>query len=116
MEKMKLLRVISFRVIGVSTVLLAGCSIFANKSVTETPESTEQFAYYTCGGCHGPQDVRVEFMTPNIIGQKKGYLAIKLREFRDMKRIHPSMNGVVSKLTDQDINNLANYYSNYQRK
>jgi len=116
MEQKKLLRAITFRVIVVSTVLLAGCSIFANKSVTETPESTEQFAYYSCGGCHGPENVRVEFMTPNIIGQKKGYLANKLREFRDMKRVHPSMNGVVSKLTDQDINNLASYYSSYQQK
>ena len=52
-------------------------------------------------------------MSPKIIGQKKAYLSAKLRDFRDMKRINPYMNGVVAGLTDQDIDNLAAYYSNY---
>jgi cytochrome c553 len=85
---------------------LPGCSIFEKKSAAQT-------AYYTCDGCHGPKNVRVEFMSPKIIGQKKIYLAAKLRDFRDMKRINPYMNGVVGGLSDQDIDNLADYYSNF---
>jgi len=32
-----------------------------------------------------------------------------------MKRINPYMNGVVSELTNQDIDNLAAYYANYRQ-
>jgi cytochrome c553 len=55
-------------------------------------------------------------MSPKIIGQKKAYLAAKLRNFRDMKRINPYMNGVVAGLTDQEIDNLSAYYSNYRQR
>ena len=97
----------------VSVLWLPGCSILAKKTAAGASAATEQTAYYTCDGCHGPKNVRVEFMSPKIIGQKKVYLAAKLRDFRDMKRINPYMNGVVAGLTDQDIDNLAAYYSSY---
>jgi cytochrome c553 len=97
------------------TLCLHGCSIIEKKPVADTFAATERTAYYTCDGCHGPKNVRVEFMSPKIIGQKKVYLAAKLRDFRDMKRINPYMNGVVAGLTDQDIDNLAAYYSNYEQ-
>ena len=92
---------------------LSVCAVFAPKPAADTVAAPERTAYLTCGGCHGPKNVRVSFMSPNILGQKKGYLAAKLRDFRDMKRIHPAMNGVVEKLTDQDIVNLATYYANF---
>jgi cytochrome c553 len=95
------------------TLCLPGCSIFEIKSAANTPAAAAQTAYYTCDGCHGSKNVRVEFMSPKIIGQKKMYLAAKLRDFRDMKRINPYMNGVVAGMSDQDIYNLAAYYSNY---
>ncbi len=91
---------------------LAGCSIVQKKPAADTPAAAEQTAFLMCDGCHGPNNVRVEFMSPKIIGQKKVYLAAKLRDFRDKKRINPYMNGVVSKMTDQDFVNLAAYYAN----
>ncbi|MCK9395200.1 MAG: hypothetical protein M0Q44_06400 [Methylobacter sp.] len=113
MKKTTLLRALLIYGLGVSALYLPGCSVLEKKHAADTPAATEQTAYYTCGGCHGPKNVRVEFMTPNIIGQKKGYLAAKLRDFRDEKRLNPYMNGVTADLTDQDIANLAAYYSNY---
>lgn len=107
MRKTSKLHNLIISAISVFVLCLSGCSVF------ETKPAAERTAYLTCGGCHGPKNVRASFMSPNIIGQKKGYLAAKLRDFRDMKRIHPFMNGVVEQLTDQDIVNLAAYYSNY---
>jgi cytochrome c553 len=92
---------------------LSGCSILGKKPAANTPAAAEETAYTLCGGCHGPVNVRVNFMAPNIIGQKKGYLAATLRDYRDRKRIEPFMNGVAANLTDQDIDNLATYFSNY---
>jgi cytochrome c553 len=92
---------------------LPGCSILANKPAADTLAAAGETAYYTCDGCHGEKNVRVEFMSPKIIGQKKVYLAAKVRDFRDNKRLNPYMNGVVAEMTDQDIANLAAYYSDY---
>ena len=113
MEKTKMLRPLVVNGLLVFALWLPGCSIIDKKTAAGTPTETVETAYYTCGGCHGPQNVRVEFMSPKIIGQKQVYLAAKLRDFRDMKRINPYMNGVVAGLTDKDIDNLAAYYSSY---
>jgi len=113
MERTKMLRPLIVNGLMVFILWLPGCSIFEKKPAADTFAATEKTAYYTCDGCHGPKNVRVDFMSPKIIGQKKVYLAAKIRDFRDMKRINPYMNGVVAGLTDQDIDNLAAYYSNY---
>jgi cytochrome c553 len=111
-----MLRALMITIIGVFISSVSGCAVFDNKPTTDTPAATERTAYLTCDGCHGPKNVRVEFMSPKIIGQKKVYLAAKLHDFRDMKRINPYMNGVVSGMTDQDIANLAAYYSSYGQR
>lgn len=108
-----MLRTLTAFTLSAVVLCLSGCSMFASRPAADSAAAAERTAYLSCGGCHGPTNVRVSFMSPNIIGQKKGYLAAKLRDFRDMKRIHPFMNGVVENLTDQDIVNLATYYANY---
>jgi len=109
MKKITLLRPLIVYVLILFT--LSGCSMLGKKA--DPLAEAKQTAYYTCDGCHGPQNIRVEFMSPKIIGQKKDYIAAKLRDFRDLKRLNPYMNGVVEGMSDQDIAALASYYSNY---
>lgn len=101
--------------LGFCVLWLPGCTLLEKRQAAETPAETAQTAYYTCGGCHGPKHVRVDFMSPKIIGQKKAYLAEQLRDFRDRKRMNPYMNGVVEGLTDREIANLAAYYAGYEQ-
>jgi cytochrome c553 len=108
-----MLRVFIIAGLSLSIFSIEGCSLFEKESAAGTPAAAAQTAYYTCGGCHGAKNVRVELMPPNIIGQKQAYLIEKLHDFRDLKRIHPDMNGVMASMTDQDITNLAAYYANY---
>jgi cytochrome c553 len=108
-----MLRALMLSLLGVFISGVSGCAVLDNKPAADTPAATARMAYTTCDGCHGPKNVRVEFMSPKIIGQKKVYLAAKLHDFRDLKRINPYMNGVVSGMSDQDIANLAAYYSSY---
>ena len=98
---------------SIFALCLPGCSIFDKKPAADTPVAAAETAYYSCDGCHGPKHIRVDFMSPKIIGQKQAYLAAKLRDFRDLKRVNPYMNGVVAELSDQDIDHLAAYYANY---
>tara|TARA_B100001248_G_scaffold259792_1_gene246542 strand:+ start:5159 stop:5482 length:324 start_codon:yes stop_codon:yes gene_type:complete len=66
----------------------------------------------TCRACHGANGISPNDAWPNIAGQKKTYLKLQLQAFRDGKRHNPLMSPVSQMLSDQDIEALANYYSN----
>ena len=95
----------------VLTIFLTSLTSSPLMADVDTP--VEDTAYLLCGGCHGQTNIRtVEDMSPNIIGQKKGYLIKQMRAYRDMKRIHPDMNGIMQPYSDRNIEDLANYYAN----
>lgn len=64
-----------------------------------------------CAGCHGAQGISGADMFPNLAGQKKGYLVSALKAYRDKTRNNAIMNGMAASLTDQQIDDLASYYS-----
>ena len=65
----------------------------------------------TCAGCHGREGVSTNPMWPSLAGQKEQYLAKQMRDFRDGNRHNPVMSPMAQGLSDQDIENLAAYYS-----
>lgn len=107
----------TFKILILSTLVLSlsACSLLETKPAANVSATTERTANLTCGGCHGPNYVPVSFKSPNILGQKKDYLAAKIRDFRDTKRNHPYVNSMLAKMTDQDVTNLAAYYANYRQ-
>ena len=64
-----------------------------------------------CAACHGPEGVSAMDIWPNLAGQKPGYLIKQLKAFRDGGRKDPMMSPMATALTDDDIANLAAYYS-----
>lgn len=64
-----------------------------------------------CAGCHGANGISNNDMWPNLAGQKAGYAAKQLRDFRDGKRSDPVMSGMAKPLSDQDILDLAAYFA-----
>ena len=66
----------------------------------------------TCMACHGADGVSIAPNYPNLKGQKEAYLVKAIKDFRDGVRSDPTMNAMVATLTDEDIANLAAYYSN----
>ncbi|ABC31119.1 Cytochrome c553 [Hahella chejuensis KCTC 2396] len=65
----------------------------------------------TCAGCHGGEGVSGNGLWPNLAGQKEGYLIKQLKDFRDGKRNDPMMSSMAKPLSDDDIANLAAFYS-----
>ncbi|MGS2723221.1 c-type cytochrome [Porticoccus sp. GXU_MW_L64] len=65
----------------------------------------------TCMACHGPQGISPNDQWPNLAGQKKGYLIKQIKAFRDGERKEPLMKPMVQNLSDEDIENLAEYFS-----
>ncbi|MBF8269157.1 MAG: cytochrome c, class I [Gammaproteobacteria bacterium] len=64
-----------------------------------------------CGACHGPDGISLNDLWPNLKGQKEGYLVKQIKAFRDGSRVDPTMAPMVNPLTDDDIENLAAYFS-----
>lgn len=64
-----------------------------------------------CVACHGMAGVSPNPTFPHLAGQNGAYLAMQLERFRSGERYHPLMTPVAQALSDQDIEDLAAYYS-----
>ena len=68
-----------------------------------------------CIGCHGIQGYQASFpevyKVPRISGQSAKYLDSALHAYKKGERKHPTMRGIGETLSDQDIADLAAYYS-----
>jgi len=68
-----------------------------------------------CIGCHGIKGYQASFpevyKVPMISGQNAKYIVSALNAYKKGERKHPTMRGVAEALTDQNIVDLAAYYS-----
>jgi len=68
-----------------------------------------------CIGCHGIVGYQASFpevhKVPKISGQGAKYIASALNAYKKGERKHPTMRGIAASLTDQDIADLAAFYS-----
>lgn len=68
-----------------------------------------------CTGCHGIEHYKATFpevfQVPLIGGQSGKYIENSLQAYKKGERKNPSMQGIAGSLTDQDIADLAAYYS-----
>jgi cytochrome c553 len=68
-----------------------------------------------CQACHGQDgNLMLEEDYPIIAGQHFNYLVHALRAYRDGGRNHAIMSGFARDLSDQDIRDLAAWYSRQQ--
>jgi len=68
-----------------------------------------------CAGCHGIAGWRTAYPTvysvPKLGGQHADYIVAALQAYKSGDRSHPSMRGIASSLSDQDMEDLAAYYA-----
>jgi len=65
----------------------------------------------TCAACHGANGISTSDQFPILAGQYKDYIIQALHEYKDGQRNNPIMKGMASGLSDDDIRNLAEYFS-----
>ena len=69
-----------------------------------------------CSACHGMDGQAASggnsSLTPNITAQEKEYLLAKLKDYKSGKINHPQMSLIAQMLSDKDIENVAEWYSN----
>lgn len=73
-----------------------------------------------CIGCHGIPGYQASFpqvhKVPMISGQGARYIASALEAYKKGERKHPTMRGIADTLTEQDIADVAAYYSEHGKQ
>jgi len=68
-----------------------------------------------CQGCHGIVGWRTAFpevyRVPKLSGQNPQYIVAALKQYKSGDRGHPTMKAIAASLSDDDMANIAAYYS-----
>lgn len=91
-------------------MLVSGFATASEKAAPADNKSVEDKAA-PCAACHGPTGVSPSGAFPTIAGQHKTYLEKALQDYRSGARKNAIMAGQVANLSDQDIEDLAAYFS-----
>jgi cytochrome c553 len=99
-----------FRSTSFNLALFFALLMFAGPALAADAEAGKAKAAM-CTACHGAAGISANPIWPNLAGQKEGYLAKQMKDFRDGKRNDPVMAPMSKSLSDDDIANLAAYYA-----
>lgn len=84
---------------------LSGCESKSNEKVVVGKKKTA-----VCRSCHGEYGDAVDPI-PKLAGQNKQYLLGAMKAYADGRRDHPSMKSFVAGLNEQDLEDIATFYS-----
>ena len=97
------------------TLLLALAGVFSTAHAQTADAQRGSTKVQMCIGCHGIVGYQGDFPqvyhVPRIAGQDAKYIGAALTAYRSGDRKHPTMRSIASSLTDQDILDIAAYYS-----
>jgi cytochrome c553 len=65
----------------------------------------------TCQGCHATDGANAGSTFPNLDGQLATYLYRQLQDYKNGGRPNPVMSGIAASLGDQDMADIAQWYS-----
>ena len=95
-------------IIILATVLLAS---FSSSIIAAGDAEAGQIKSVTCMGCHGLAGNSETASFPKLAGQGEVYLLKQLQNFKSGERNNAIMAGVASLLSEQDMMDIAAYYS-----
>jgi cytochrome c553 len=73
--------------------------------------AAEKIVNTVCAACHAADGNSVITLNPKLAGQHPDYLQKQLTEFKSGKRANAVMSGMASMLSDEDMKNIAAYFS-----
>ena len=98
----------------IALVTFAAASALSPSASAQDAKAGEKKAQM-CIGCHGIPDYKASFpevyRVPMIAGQNAKYIVSALTQYKKGDRKHPTMRGVATSLSDQDMADLAAFYS-----
>ncbi len=96
--------------VAAAGIILAAASPAAAQDVL----AGRGLATRSCAACHGANGIAMLPEAANLAGQDATYLTRQLEAFREGSRVNEQMSVVAKTLTDQQIANLAAFYSAIQ--
>jgi cytochrome c553 len=101
---MKKLLVVSLMVLSASSVVIAAGDVAAGKEKT-----------VPCAACHGADGNSAAPTFPKLAGQGEKYLIKQMNDIKSGARPVPAMAGQLDAMTEQDIANIAAFYSSQNK-
>ena len=99
--------------LGLSTTVVLAAP--AEKAPVTAPvvekKSAEQIVNTVCAACHAADGNSVISLNPKLASQHPEYLEKQLTEFKSGKRANAVMSGMAAALSEEDVKNLAAYFS-----
>lgn len=99
-------------------IAFAGLGLAATGALAQAPApdiaAGRARATQVCAACHGANGISVSATIPNLSGQKSGYLAAQLRDFKSGTRKNAMMNAIAAQISPADIANVAAFYASLQ--
>lgn len=102
-----------FMVVSLAAALLSAPALYAQGMQGRAAEGAKKNSM--CEGCHGIEGWRTAYpkvySVPKIGGQHASYIVAALKGYKSGARSHPTMDAVAASLSEQDMADLAAYYS-----
>ncbi len=99
-------------------IALAAVGLSLNASAQDAAKGSAQAGEKKaamCIGCHGIPDYKASFpeiyRVPMIAGQGEKYIVSALGQYKKGDRKHPTMRAIAASLSDQDMADLAAFYT-----
>lgn len=101
---------------AVSLALLASTALACSTAFAQTPgdPARGRDLANTCLGCHGIpgyKNAYPNYSVPKLEGQHPEYIVLALQGYRSGERSHLTMHSQASSLSDQDMADIAAYFS-----
>lgn len=95
------------------TSLAVAAAFASSAAVAADLEAGKKKVQEICAACHGIDGATPTAPDyPKLAGQYPDYLAKALRDYKSGQRKNPIMAGMAATLTEQDIENVAQYFYN----
>ncbi|HET7395584.1 MAG TPA: c-type cytochrome [Gammaproteobacteria bacterium] len=99
----------------VMTAAVLGAFAFAaNVTAAGNAAAGQKKAATVCAACHGADGNSASGQFPKLAGQNAGYIVRELERFKSGKRPNPIMSGMAMGLSDQDMQDVAAWFSSQQ--
>ena len=89
---------------------VSGCLLFAHSTAAGDAAAGARLAAARCASCHSSTE-GIHAMLPLLEGQPKAAFMAQWRAFRERKRTAPVMVSLAQELSEQDVNDLSEYYA-----
>lgn len=98
------------------TGLMLSLVFSTSAQAADAVSSAEVTAKNVCSACHGVDGNSAITANPKLAGQHPEYLQKQLTEFKSGKRANAVMAGIAGALSDEEMKNLAAYFSKQNLK